>query len=194
VDGFPVASAREIQAARERLARIGASVPRITITLRPACIVAVAVVGTITSVLPLIVALTSLVMLLYGARATPERQPEVVIVAVAFVSIAVAWIALITEIAGIEVHRRLRQAEAGRSRERRRTQADVRVRCYFGRAPGQCVVARIPSGHVGASVERRDGRTRSRTRPKTRSRQPTKSCCLAYSALGQTTASTTAAD
>jgi len=105
VDGFPVASARETQAARERLAWIGAPVPRITITLRPARIVAIAVVRSITCIVPLIVSLTMVMTLLHRARSTSERRPDVVIVAVAFVSIAVAWVALIAVIAGIEVHR-----------------------------------------------------------------------------------------
>lgn len=66
------------------------------------------------------------------------------------------------------------------------------MRCYCGRVPGRWAVSRIPSGHVGASVERRDGGTRSRTRAETRSRQPASSCCLAYSAVGLAAASTTA--
>jgi hypothetical protein len=105
-------SAREIQATCERLAWIGGSVPRVTITPRPACIVAVAVVGTITSVVSLIVAVTRLVMLLYGTRATPDRQPDVILVAVALVSIALAGISLIAVITWIEVHSTSAEANA----------------------------------------------------------------------------------
>lgn len=104
VDGFPVASPREIQATCERLARIGASAPRVAIAFRPACIVVVAVVGTVTSVVPLVIPLTMIAMLLDRSRSPSERQPDIVIVAVTLIPIAVAWVALIAVIARIEIH------------------------------------------------------------------------------------------
>ena len=47
---------------------------------------------------------------------------------------------------------------------RRRARADVRVRCYFGRVPGRCAAARIPSGHVGCVHRTARRKPRSGTR------------------------------
>jgi len=63
-DDFAVASAGQIEAAREHVARVGPAVPWVAIALGPARILPVAVVGALAPIMPLIVPVATVVMLL----------------------------------------------------------------------------------------------------------------------------------
>ena len=56
VDHFAVTLARQVQTARKHLARLGGTVPRITITLRPSGIVPIAMIYAVTCVVSIVVA------------------------------------------------------------------------------------------------------------------------------------------
>jgi len=104
VDHFAVAPARQVQTARERLARVGGTVPRIAIPLGASRIVPIAMICAVTCVVPIVVAFT-LVMGLGGRTwTTAKRQPVVIVIPIALVPIAVAWVALVPIVAWIEIH------------------------------------------------------------------------------------------
>jgi hypothetical protein len=87
VDDFAVTAAGQVEPAREHFPRVVCTVPRIAIALRPARIVAIAVVRTITCSMPIVVTVTT------------------VMAAVALVPvIRVARIACVIVVARIEVH------------------------------------------------------------------------------------------
>jgi hypothetical protein len=104
VDDFAVTAARQVQAAREHLARVGGTVPRIAITAGPSGIVPIAMIGGVACVVPIVVASTFVMRLWSGTRAASKRQTVVILIPIALVSIAVAGVALIAVVAWIEVH------------------------------------------------------------------------------------------
>src|SRR5437016_9569939 len=62
VDDFAVTATRQVEASREHVPRVGRTVPRIAIALRPARVIAIAVVCTVTSIMPIVVTVTAIVM------------------------------------------------------------------------------------------------------------------------------------
>jgi len=104
VDHFAVTPARQVQAAREYLARVGGAVPWLTITLRPTGILPIAMICAVTGVVPIVVSFTFVMGLGRRTRATPEREPVVIVIPIALVPIAVAWVALLAVVAWVEVH------------------------------------------------------------------------------------------
>jgi hypothetical protein len=107
VDDFAVTAAGQIEPAGKNVARVGATVPRLAIALRPARIIAIAVVRTATRIMPVIVTAATVMMRLdlRRTRSASERQPVVIVTAVAFVPVtAVARIAWVIVVARIEVH------------------------------------------------------------------------------------------
>jgi hypothetical protein len=64
VDDFAVTAAGQVEPAREHVPRVRRTVPRIAIALRPARIIAIAVVCTITCIMPIVVTVTAIVMCL----------------------------------------------------------------------------------------------------------------------------------
>src|SRR6266850_4464910 len=105
VDHFAVTTARQVEATREHFARVGTVVARITIALWPSCIVPIAMVCAVRSVVPMVVAFTFAMVLWRRTGAASERQPVVIVVPMALVSVPVAWGALIAVVAWIEIHR-----------------------------------------------------------------------------------------
>jgi hypothetical protein len=103
-DDFAVMAARQIEAPREHVPRVGCTVPRTAIALRPARIIAIAVVCTVAGVAPVVVALTFVMGLGRRTRTTSERQPVVIVIPIALGPIAVAWVAPVAVVAWIEVH------------------------------------------------------------------------------------------
>ena len=131
VDDFAVTAAGQVEAPREHVPRVGRTVPRITIALRPARIIAIAMVRTITCIMPIVVAVTAIVMCLdrRSTRSASERQRVVIVTAVALVPVTgVARIACVIVVARIEIHMAFVAAD-GCSYW---AQADVRVRRYLG--------------------------------------------------------------
>jgi hypothetical protein len=107
VDDFAVTAAGQIEPAGKHVARVGATVPRLAIALRPARIGAIAVVRTVTRIMPVIVTVATVMMRLdlRSTRSASERQRVVIWTAFAFVPVAaVAQIAWVIVVARIEVH------------------------------------------------------------------------------------------
>lgn len=107
VNDFAVTAARQVEPARKHVARVGATIPWIAIALRPARIIAIAVVRTVTSIMSIVVTVTVIVMRLdlRRTRSSSERQRVVIVTAVAPVPVSgVTQIACVIVIARIEVH------------------------------------------------------------------------------------------
>jgi hypothetical protein len=94
-DNLPVASAGQIKTAREDVGRLAGTVARLTFTLGPANVLgSIAVVGTIPSGVPLVVAF-SIVIDVRGTRAASRRHH--IVIKIPIVPVArIAGIALVT--------------------------------------------------------------------------------------------------
>jgi hypothetical protein len=75
-DNFAVTRARQVQTAREHLAWVAGTVSRIAITIGPSGVVPIAMVGAVTRVVPIIVALTFVMGLGRRTRATSQDRPS----------------------------------------------------------------------------------------------------------------------
>jgi hypothetical protein len=111
-DYFPVTTPRQVEAAGKHLTRIGATVPRIAIALRPSGILAIAMVGAVRSVMPMVIAFTFVMVLRRRTGAASERHAVVIVVPITLVPVPVAWDALIAVVAWIEVHHTSAEANA----------------------------------------------------------------------------------
>src|SRR5438128_7850871 len=81
VDDFAVTAAGQVEPAREHVPRVRRTVPRIAIALRPARITAIAVVCTITCIIPIVVTVTAIVMCLdLGRTWSASGRPRVMLV------------------------------------------------------------------------------------------------------------------
>src|SRR2546425_13328741 len=70
VDDFAVTAAGQVEAPREHVPRVGRTVPRITIALRPSGILTIAMVRAVTCVMLIVVALTFVMVLGRRTRTT----------------------------------------------------------------------------------------------------------------------------
>jgi hypothetical protein len=84
--------------------RVARAVPRIMIALWPSRVVPIAMIGAVTRVVAIVVSFTLVLGLGCRTRATPEREPVVIVIPIALAPIAVAWVALVTVVAWIKVH------------------------------------------------------------------------------------------
>lgn len=101
-----VASARQIEAAREHVSCVRPTITRVPLAVRRACVITVPVVGPPPCLMAVVFALAAFVVLVDARRAwcAPERQRVIVVIAIALVPVArLAWIACVTIVARIEI-------------------------------------------------------------------------------------------
>ncbi|OFW08217.1 MAG: hypothetical protein A3H96_23680 [Acidobacteria bacterium RIFCSPLOWO2_02_FULL_67_36] len=176
VDDLAVATAGQIEIAREDIARVGAAVAGIAIAVRPARVVPVAVVGAFTRVTPVIVAVAAVVVVILdpvGTWPTPKRQRIIVVPVAGFSVTAVSQVARVIVVTRVEVHDSLLQPQS--AADVQVTWAQAMIARGYGRhgAPWSGIEASWGRSLVGAcvcAVGNRPGKRRSAPRRRAWSR------------------------